>query len=142
MNVDNVDASGGYPKSFTKVVVGYADLSVAAHTKTITLLSAAQRSLIGSVVVRVTTTFVAVGLTDLTASIGDANGSDVDSILADTDIKTAGIKAIGTGLVAAVLDFDADNNITMTFSANVNLSLLSAGSLTVYIEKSKLVSPA
>lgn len=142
MNLDSVEASGGYPSSYKKVVVGFASLSVAAHSKTVTLFSALKREFIGSVVVVVTETFVAASLTELAASIGDANDSDVDSILTSSDVLTAGNKAIGTGKVAALLDFDADNNITMTFTGDVNLNLLSAGSLTVYIEKTKLVSPA
>jgi hypothetical protein len=124
---------------WSKVTIGFAALSAAAATNTVTLLTLTARVIVCGLAIKHTTAFTGTGLTALTCTVGDSNNtttfySDTPFSLTQAVSNTAFL--ISNVLAAASF---AGGTVQATFtSTGANLSALTAGSVDFLISVATL----
>jgi hypothetical protein len=154
-----INANGGlntdYASILERCVVAYDnDLNVGAVTATVTLTSLPAKAIVENVYMVIDTQFVQAGITALQVEVGD--DTDPDGLISDADIMTDAANTPlydNTNGVGAYLKDASDHRVTKIFSVTAthdikakftatggNLSTLSAGQISIYIEYRTLPS--
>jgi len=122
--------SGSGGGSYSSYTVGYADLSAAALTKTVTIASGLSGKAIHGIIIKVVTPFAGTSITSCKVQLGDGTTADRFT----TSYELVGTSANDNKACNLLQGLIASTNVVLTATAvGANLSALTQGSLKIYI---------